>query len=172
MDLTTVLLQELNLYPKLTVQDIYKMLYGSVFGPKHALKSIDRAKESFFQEWDYVNDDSQTQLYDDITIVQPMVRVHLSKCKALLFKKEDVFEWFCKSAEQMQKREENEFRDVIKRVYSVVIQAPFSFSTEQANKLLSWIQLKPFPVCSHSDVFKDLYNPHYRFISPGCIKTQ
>ena len=117
--LLSVINQELTLRPCSTLQDIYKLLRQSLYGPEINTNS----KKIFFEEFNSCTPREDQPLTEDITIDKKMLRVNLCRYKAEGLSPDRLFDMFCKSAKKSD-----------------------------------------MPVLSHSKIYKEKYDPHYRVI--------
>ena len=79
-DLLNLILEHQNKYPKMEVQDVYKLLYQSVFGVKHLLKDTAMSHLYLIEEFNSVESKNEP-LFENISLKNDVVRVNLKSFK-------------------------------------------------------------------------------------------
>ncbi len=149
---------ELKLYPKAQAVDFYKLFYQAVFGPAHILKNKQKAYEFFLKEIEYSAENKQIQ---DISFMQnDFIRVGLG----LVNDRERFFEIFLKSAEIKNVISFEEWLEIWKEV-KISLKRYNIENLDSDLKQIDKAVTSGKTVFSHSDIYKRLYNPHYRVVS-------
>lgn len=166
--MTTIQLirQELNLFPKANLQDIYKLFYQDFFGPSHFIPEKESAK--IMIEREIKKSSTRTIHYDILPVfsVNKFLRVDLSILKSDLdvhqfseifflstkIKIHQPFQWK-KQWDNIMKTVEKNYPDLLKNISSVNEMKKCSIQNLTVH---------------HSRIYNLEYQPHYRLIAE-CI---
>lgn len=133
-------------YPKMTNQDIIKLIYQETLGPNHIIQNIDKVKEFLKQEAKEASS-SNTNLYEYLGTNYVRINIH----KFLEFNELDsLVTLFLKSIE---------------------LSHDLSLLKDNLNRYLTLDDLKDYdylPI-SHSLIYKNTYLPHYRIIKSSLL---
>ncbi|MCK5848763.1 MAG: hypothetical protein KAH01_06155 [Caldisericia bacterium] len=162
-DIERMLNHEHELYPQMELQDYYKVLYGSTMGPSHLLMNKEKAEDEFMLEWKNVKSSSVKKLYDDISVRQQIVRLHLSACKYKGLSPSCVFNAVVETAKSI-KENKLYFYEKLNEAFCVLKNPVFKFKKEDFISFRKFIEENNYPVLSHSERYRKMYEPHYRFI--------
>jgi hypothetical protein len=155
---------EYSLHPESTLIDYFKLFAQSAFGPGHLIKDLQSAKDNLL-------DEVQNSTAFDSALIQPcdyyspFYRVNLILLKNESIPFDEFFNAFIESAACITPISEYLFKEEwlyianlikIKEIVKSDYEKDYSFISDLLahNKFL----------CSHSNHFKSLYNPHYRII--------
>lgn len=158
--LNKVILRHLKKYPQSMPQDIVKLVYQSVMGAGHNLKSKQESRQSIINE-------AQTcaahrsvleveKLYGD------MYRVYLCRGAdtAMLCALNDLF--------YLTAKNKNSNLETLKKTLSGLkfdlFYASARFTRRDMAEYVSKYIAAGCPVCSHSEIYKTLYSPNYRIV--------
>jgi len=154
-----VLLNEKNLHPLAAFQDYYKLIYQDFFGPAHILQ--DEAKALGYLEKEVRNTNKfENYEFQDIGILNNFVRVNLKLVKEGKITIERLFAALKNSVIKINYTTNEKWKQYWTQLYSL-IQKIGSFEPNQ--ELFEQIKNNP-PLVSHSKIYKDNYQPHYRII--------
>ena len=152
-------------YPKATVQDIYKGLFQSTFGPGHMIK--DEAAALSYLRVELGNCDSAADGFGGTVLsrfMEPLdgdfVRVHLGFLKAGRMTPEELIRLFVRSAEMA----EGSVEDFAARIGILLKMHP------EAADFCAEMAAQGWPACHHSAIFRDEYRPAYRVIHKSLIQ--
>jgi hypothetical protein len=161
-DTIKVLIQkEIYLYPQAQIVDIYKLLFQSVFGAGHFIRNEASAWKYFQNEWEQ-NAISQQIWGQDISLVQPMFRIHFGKNENITA--EDFFSAFMISARCEVKFEWKKWIEMWLSSENILPEF-FPDFNDNEKIFLQRTFLNEKIVPSHSELYKQLYEPHYRILN-------
>ncbi len=172
-DTTAVVETELALHPNLELKDLYKLIYQAFYGPAHIVQNVQTVAASIYNE---VMDmkDTYFPLYQDIGNKQGYWRLSLGWLlpdklqgeTALRAKAEILAELMRLSIPEIPHQ-----MSITERwnLESIIIKELFPASE------IAWQEVNALALAgqipSHSLVYKQAYNPHYRLIHP-CVSEK
>ena len=161
-----VLLNEKSLHPLATFQDYYKLIYQDFFGPAHLLRNEEKALGYLEKE---VRNTNKFENYEfqDIGILNNFVRVNLKFVKEGKITIERLFAALKNSVIKIDYSTNEKWKQYWTQLFPIV-QKIGSF--EPNKELFKQIKNNP-PLVSHSKIYKDNYQPHYRIIKKPELKN-
>ena len=157
-----ILLKHSFKYKEMTLQDIYKLLYQSYFGPQHFIADESQAFKAIFYE---AKNNVMTDL-DDIEISDEYMRVSLKDEYNFLIR---LSHYFYLSINQGV-IDINGFNSFILENKNNVCEI-FKIDGCTYDFYFNELKQNNYPTPSHSEIYKKLYNPHYRIIKKEYIKN-
>ena len=155
---------QLKIYPKSTLQDIYKNFFQDYFGPGHIISDtlsagtyLDRELDSFEQASDIY--------YEPTGYNANFYRVNLSVIKEGLISRDAYFDAFIRSMSNIQAITFEEWKEEWKQIDLVIQTMNLTLANydQDRKKLFSLLEQGKY-VVHHSELFTEEYNPHYRII--------
>ena len=154
-----LLLSQVQTYPEIELQDLFKFIYQSAFGCEHMLADLDVAMERIRQEAENCRPHTGE-------LVEPLngtyCRVHLDYLKEGL-RAETLGKLFFLSAEHEAEGEAN-LREMVSLFIELCQNGSLPFSGEEATSAVEVWENSGFAACHHSDRFRAAYAPAYRVI--------
>ena len=141
---------EIKIHPNLQEEDLVKLIYQRVYGPSHILNNLEKAKEYLYQEINNL----PTYIYDNIEIGGNLIRVDLHYVSDI----DSFYDILIKTA-QKKKGTAEEYHNEINELINFIKCNKLSFNTDYIMELAK--NNKPV---HHSNIYNDLYKPHYRII--------
>jgi len=144
-----------KLYPQMTDQDVYKLLYQGLLGSKHLLKDRLSFMSGLEKELTGLKPDSDHILYEPIRPDGRLARIHLrawltsGKCF-------DVLLHDCLTAAEQTWNRHDEFIDVWRHFQQTSQAGMTEFSSK--------VETEGFPPVHHSPIFREVYSPAYRLV--------
>ena len=160
----TAVENQLNAYPKSTLQDLYKNFFQDYFGPGHIVSDttsagayLDRELASFEQ--------TEGAYYEPTGYNGNFYRVNLSVVKQGIIARDVFFDMFIRSVSSIQPISIEEWIREWTMIDSVIHAMNLSLVgyTQEREKLFSLLDEGMF-VMHHSEPFSEAYDPHYRII--------
>jgi uncharacterized protein (UPF0262 family) len=155
---------QLSLYPKSTLQDIYKNFFQDYFGPGHIVSDttsagayLDREFASFEQ--------ADGPYYEPTGYNGNFFRVNLSVIKEGLISRDAFFDAFLRSVSNIQiitlEEWEGEWQEIDAVIHTMNL--PLADYEQERAKIFSLLEQDKY-VMHHSEPFSEAYDPHYRII--------
>ena len=163
---------QLKLYPKLTLQDLYKSFFQDYFGPEHNIS--DTAHVSYYLNRDI---DSYEQLpgvhYEPTGYNNNFYRVNLSLVKEGVIPRDVFFNAFLRSAHDTENRNLDEWKSEWKTIDSVIKSMKLSLVNyaQDREAIFSLLEGGEF-VMHHSEIFKAEYDTRYRIIERNIFQKE
>ena len=148
-------------YPLMEINDVIKLLYQRSFGCGHVIKNKDKAKKFLLEEFKDTISDSSLPLVEEIG--NDFIRVNLARYKALELDIDLLFDAFYLSSKEKVKGV-SDFLDSIDIFRSMIEEGELSYSLDEFDLYFNKYVDQGMPLVSHSEIYKTLYDPHYRVI--------
>lgn len=159
-----------RLRPKLEVQDAYKLLYQSVFGVGHIIRSGGQALECLRRELESIDLRVQPgeELAENISFDGSMVRVNLRPFARRGLEADKLFEAMKLSAER-NRGTPQAFRKLWRDFGSLVASGAFGFDINRFKEFDKFVGENKYPVVHHSRIYAQFYIPSYRVVETGAF---
>jgi hypothetical protein len=159
-----LLLQEKKRFPKAEIQDYYKLIFQSVFGAGHLIKDPRLTISYLEEEWDQTEANAKVDLYHDITLTSPIVRLNLPRCKAEKLTLSEIANAFLEGCNNFNSSLEPNFIDILHLSVDVLENEPFRLNHRELVQKFPLTLETDYPMMHHSATYRILYVPHYRVI--------
>lgn len=155
-----IITAELALHPRAALQDFYKLFFQSFFGAEHALADVESARNYFKNELLNLPKESN-YLIQDISVSFPIYRVSLQVIENGLLSAEELFEAFLKSTKTTVKTSTQDWLTIWQEIEKSLmpILSPYETDISDLRKAA-----EEGSTVHHSQLYRDLYKPHYRII--------
>jgi hypothetical protein len=167
--ITAAVNYELKLHPKAALTDIYKNFFQGKFGPAHLIDDPKSAMDYLAEEL-YSSTKFDTVLWQPVGYDNRYIRVNLSLIKDGTIPAKKLSDVFFKSANNSKppaiKSWIKEWHYILQVIEGMNL--PIT-GYKKDKKMLEEMLEKGETVIHHSDLFIELYNPHYRVISTEFI---
>jgi len=175
MKLVDLLKYHLKLRDHLEIQDVYKLIYQTVFGIEHLMGQGEEAQVKLIKEMENIEKISDEMLLENISLNNTIVRVNLKPFKKIYNQPARLFKVMITSSELIKGKQDdfivlwNEFFQLVKNGKPV-------FSIAELEKFSREMKKKKYPSVSHSAIYKEKNKPAYRVVVKnlfeGEFKTQ
>ncbi len=154
-----------RLRPKMEIQDVYKLLYQSVFGVGHIIRSGGQALECLQREMESLDLRIQPdeELVEDISFDGTTVRVNLRPFVRQGLEASKLFEAMKLSAERNQ-GDLDKFKKLWDDFGFLVRSGAFGFDPQKFKVFDRFARDNKYPVVHHSHAYSRLYAPSYRVV--------
>ena len=146
-------------YPLLQAEDIYKLAYQFYFGPAHFINDKEKAYDYLLNE---AKECSSKEI--EITDLGEYARYSLINDKEYLDK---LFNAFYESAKTSEKPIEG-FVEILETCIDYLKEKEGIYG--EFLILLKKMKELNYPAISHSKIYKEMYNPHYRLVKKDKMK--
>jgi hypothetical protein len=155
---------QLSLYPKSTLQDLYKNFFQDYFGPGHIVSDttsagayLDSELASFEQ--------AAGDYYEPTGYNGHFFRVNLSVIKEGLISRDAFFDAFLRSVSNIQIITLDEWKGEWQEIDSAIHDMDLSLANyeQERARIFSLLEQDTY-VMHHSEPFSEAYDPHYRII--------
>jgi hypothetical protein len=157
-------LSAVKLYPKLEMQDLYKIAYQAAMGNEHLITDSAQTLSDLEKELASISGSSEEPLMEIITSDSSIVRINLRPFKARHGDGRQLFAAMMNTT--------REFRPAIfmLRQYWLEIEAlaaakKIPFDLKELHKFFATMEEQKLPSVNHSKIFEATYHPSYRIIA-------
>jgi hypothetical protein len=160
--LKSLLKMEYKRFPKSRIEDYYKLVYQSVWGAEHNITDYNSVKKALVDELSIIEAIPEEPLYYHIGLDNHLLRLNLTRCKRDNVNIEYIASAFYKGAKTYKVKYGDVFEYLLKNMVDILMKEPFHLNCKK--EFIIKMKELNYPPCHHSDVYKALYNPHYRII--------
>jgi hypothetical protein len=158
-----ILARQMTRYPRLAIQDLYKLIYQAALGAEHAVPDVAAAQEWLARELSQLGAGPPEPIVDTISPDGCIVRVHLRPYMAAGGDPGALLTAFVRTAQ-----EHGGTGEQLRRYwsYAVRLAAMGGLPFNQTDLLSFWagVEAQGLPVVHHSAGYRDAYKPAYRVI--------
>lgn len=160
-EIKQAVINQLNTYPKSTLQDVYKYFYQEHFGPEHAISDTAAVKKYLMDELHTVK--GGKVYYEPIGVHGDYVRVYLNAVTDGLITAEDLSNAFIASANTHR----TPSADWVRKWENIVRVIQTENIEIQGLDDIPMLEeaAKQNQAVHHSQAYNEAYHPHYRIVS-------
>jgi hypothetical protein len=156
------------LYPKMQIEDLYKLIYQSVMGPWHLLQDEREAFQSLKNQIEK-GIGKERELFVNIGLENDLVRVNLNVYKEKTGDAHRLFSAMEKTAEII-KPDKSKLQNVWTTVGEMFASGEICFLDYGLWRELTDLLIQnDFPYISHSKIYRKNYFPLYRIVLKGLL---
>lgn len=161
MNMRHILLEHINRYKNMEIQDAVKLIYQSVFGCAHLIEDQDICEKRIAEELEKYSTIPERTAYEDIG--GGYARLYLNSQAAKLLPSEFIADMFIETSKHNEGSVEI-FETSMNELRTLVEDGNTPFSLESFEKYAAEYKKSGYPVVSHSGQYNKLYCPSYRVI--------
>ena len=145
------------------IEDLYKLIYQSVMGPKHILQDETQAFQ-FLQNEMKKSIGKEKDLFVDIGLENDLVRVNLNVFDEKIGDVRKLFSAMKVTAESIQP-DKIKLKNVLEKTKNLFDKNELKFLHHSVWKnFIEKLEEQNFPHISHSDIYRKAYFPSYRIV--------
>ena len=161
IDTKLIILEQVKRYPLMEVVDVTKLLYQKNFGCGHIISNKAKAKDYLKDEYELVVEDKDIPLTEYVG--NGFLRINLARYKAENLEINDLFDAFYLSSKEEIKGIEGFLEDV--EIFREMIEdGEVLFDLNEFDLFFNKYVDSNMPMISHSELYHDVYDPHYRIV--------
>ncbi len=159
MDFSACLNEHLILYPRMQAEDCLKLLYQFHCGSRHMLKDEKGAFLALKEEL------ANVTYQPDLPLFVP-VGDHISRLQLAAIEHPDaeMIHELAVGAARAFVPQMSAFMHDFKKLGRTITEYPVMFEQEDFDAAAAWFRGQAFTSIHHSDLFRQLYDPHYRIV--------
>lgn len=171
MDLT-ILLEQIKNHPNQTLQDVYKSCYQDEYGPGHLISNESSAINSLLQEINTIEKDyTPITLFEQTGIYGNYLRVDLTLVRDGVIPFFVLFRALTISATIGGQKSDENWSTIWSEIVEEVKKAELKFENfEEDLANLDRISKSEDKVVHHSEMYENIYHPHYRIIEKNAFE--
>ena len=171
MDLS-ILLEQIENHPNQTLQDVYKSCYQDEYGPGHLISNESSAINSLLQEINTIEKDyTPITLFEQTGIYGNYLRVDLTLVRDGVIPFFVLFRALTISATIGGQKSDENWSTIWSEIVEEVKKAELKFENfEEDLANLDRISKSEDKVVHHSEMYENIYHPHYRIIEKNAFE--
>ena len=171
MDLS-ILLEQIKNHPNQTLQDVYKSCYQDEYGPGHLISNGSSAINSLLQEINTIEKDyTPITLFEQTGIYGNYLRVDLTLVRDGVIPFFVLFRALTISATIGGQKSDENWSTIWSEIVEEVKKAELKFENfEEDLTNLDRISKSEDKVVHHSEMYENIYHPHYRIIEKNAFE--
>lgn len=146
-------------FSKMRPRDAVKLVYQACFGPGHLISDEKKAYDYLVEEY------GSTRQRDTAPLVEPigagMIRINLAALVGNNVELDRVFEAFLASS-KAEKLGMDDFLEALELLKRLCREGIFRFDINELEEYLESYKEQGYPAVSHSEEYKEAYEPAYR----------
>lgn len=164
LSIVPILIDHIEKYPLMSVQDIYKLIYQAAMGPEHLITNKDNAYEKLCFELEKIEASSSLSLLEEIDPTNKLIRLNLSPFKERKGDTKKLFGIFYQTAITV-KPESVKIKQYFDEAICLAGDKKIAHDTKELKSFFRVKSSQKFPPAHHSDLYRKTYHPAYRLIS-------
>ena len=163
-DIFKLLVGHLQRYPKMEIQDAYKLIYQAVMGLEHALINLEDFEQAIIKEYDALNPNDKEPLWESIHPEGLWMRINLRPLKA---RSEDPqrLATLCIWSLDLNHTDSTHLKEAWQTLTKLCRNGRVrSFGLEEMAAFNEFLKENNFPAVHHSTAYRTLYQPAYRIM--------
>lgn len=166
-----LILQHLQTYPQMQIQDVYKLCYQAAMGNAHHAVDASSVRNYLHTEFGQIEPDPDQPLFEKISPPNDVVRLNLRSFKAGEGDLDHLYQVMIQSSAMFEPSL------VQLMVYwqwfeKMTMENSIPFSPTAIKEFTAEIQSRQFPAVHHSAVYRESYRPAYRVILKDLIDVK
>jgi hypothetical protein len=161
--LRSILLSQMERYPLMKLEDLYKLVFQAAMGSEHAVQNLKAVEAYLLRELETMGSGPDEPLIDPISPNGDMVRVHLRPYIRSGADPSKLLEAFIMTSEH-----HHGSTDDLTRWWGYAVQlmreGTLPFLQNQAQTFLLDMKAQDFPAVHHSQSYLERYKPAYRVV--------
>lgn len=161
--ITRLLTDHLARYPRMTVQDVYKLLFQVAMGAEHAVSDVESAGRWLRHEWQGLGEGPDEPLSDPLSLDGSLVRLHLRPYVAAQGDPNTLLDAFVRTA-----REYHGSVHILQHYWHIANRLATAgllpYPPAALQEFFTAMQARAFPAVHHSAAYTHAYRPAYRVI--------
>lgn len=152
------LISHLEMYPLMQPEDVYKLAFQFTYGPGHFFIDEDDARRRMFKEAEGL--EAENNVIEIEAVGNGYFRYPLIDNPVYLNMIADSFIATVKAGPQNNV----DFKGLLMDIISYIKDLKTDFEFKDFLLFIQKMQKENFPIVSHSEKYREAYNPHYRVI--------
>lgn len=165
-----ILSNQLILYPRLEVQDLYKLTYQAAMGSEHAVQDVEETGNRLERELRELDEGPDEPTVDAISPDGRIVRVNLRPYIAAGGDPFAILAAFLRTANEYQGNVE-QLRRFWSFVEQLAVVEELPFALVELEGFFAGMETERFPAIHHSRAYQNAYHPAYRVIIHNFLRS-
>ena len=168
----SILIEQIKNHPNQTLQDVYKSCYQDEYGPGHLIANESSSMNYILEEINTMEKDyNPPTLFEKTGLDGNYIRVDLTLVKDGTIPFFILFKALLISADIGSKKTDEGWADIWSSIVDEIKKSSLEFPNfEEDIKNLDNISKSEDKVVHHSDLYENIYHPHYRIIEKNVFE--
>ena len=168
----SILIEQIKNHPNQTLQDVYKSCYQDEYGPGHLIANESSSMNYILEEINTMEKDyNPPTLFEQTGLDGNYIRVDLTLVKNGTIPFFILFKALLISADIGSKKTDEGWADIWSNIVDEIKNSSLEFPNfEEDMKNLDNISKSEDKVVHHSDLYENIYHPHYRIIEKNVFE--
>ncbi len=162
--ISQLLSSHLQRYPRMQLEDIYKLLHQAAMGPEHAMHDAPAALDRLRAEAQSLGEGPADQIIDPISPDSRLARVHLRAFLAQGGSIDDLAAAFVKTATTWEPAR-GKLEKFCGCLGDLAQAEGIPFARAEVEAFFADLAARGYPAIRHSQAYRDLYRPAYRVVA-------
>lgn len=162
-DFPKVVHEQLQRYPAMQIQDLYKLVYQATMGNEHLMTDSAAVHDYLIQELASIQAAAAEPRLEEISADGEVVRLNLRPFKTRQGDHRALFQAMMQTARNFQKSPERLEQDLSK-LEQMAHTGASAFDAAAMRSFFQEMREKEFPAVHHSRIYEEKYAPAYRVI--------
>jgi hypothetical protein len=159
----SILAEQVGRYPRLELQDLYKLIYQAAMGSEHAISDTDMVHTSLERELATLADGPAEPVIEDISPDSRLVRINLRPYFAAKGDRSALITAFVRTANEY-KGSDCQLRRYWSYAERMAADGELPFRYAALERFFAQMQEQGLPAVHHSATYASAYHPAYRVI--------
>jgi hypothetical protein len=170
-NIRNAVLAEVKKYPKLEIQDLYKLAYEAAMGNEHIMSDTVAVGKYLEDELASVDTLSEEPLIEYLTSDSSIARVNLRALKTRKMNSKKLLQAMVQTAHSV-KPSTDLLRQFWKDIESLAEEGKMPFTKEELSSYFNDIEQNKLPAVDHSKAVEGTYHPAYRIVDGKLFSIQ
>jgi len=166
MSIKALLFKQYDLYPKMQIQDMIKLIYQNEFAGGHLIENEDDSLRKLQDEWRSLEQSSPNRKISDDAfenIGNNLCRFHLTALKYYDISLNTINRFFTSTANSIHGSIQS-FEEKLDVLRQCCKEGQLPYPLEELEAYLCSYKKKGYPPVSHSEMYRAAYSPAYRIV--------
>lgn len=166
-----VLRNHLDRYPKMELQDVYKLIYQASLGNEHFMADTSALRESLLSELKSVDASTNEPAMEALTPDGELVRLNLRPFKSAHGNPEGLLQAMLGTASTF-KKSERQLEDWLQTIERRGTDGQWPFKQDSLKTFFQRMRSDGYPSIQHSVAYEATYKPAYRVVLKKFLQSQ
>lgn len=155
-------------YPRLAVQDLYKLVFQGALGSEHAAADDSQARVWLEREVEALAEGPESPVIEPLPANGQIVRVNLRPYLAQQGDLEALLDGFIRTAREYKGTEE-QFRRYWRYAEQMAEEGILGLAVNELRRFFQDMEAQGLPAVHHSEAYRKAYQPAYRVLVPSIL---
>jgi len=164
-NLLTLLQQHLNWYPRMELQDAYKLIYQSAMGPEHMVATRQEFARRLNEEFESLTPDPLLRLMEPVRVDHSLFRLNLRSVKSRCINTDILTPLLLQTSKLVRGTKTDLLASWADFIQLCERGELITFPISAVRQYSRWLKKVDYPTVHHSEAYRREYQPAYRLLS-------